>query len=357
MAGVSDLLNRTCMKDLVTAMEACPHTAVGRATLVQGAANGAARFFPLKRRDAVLSAGDAVVAGLHHGAFTRSPSVQVFRRDIALQLPVLCDARFERFVLEELAFRLMIPGGLVVRAGRCGVRPPPASASQKQNASSGLERVARYGEECALKIHALKEFTRSKTLRYNRTFVGMLLLRLSVFRLVDTLAEDHAAGEQGAHRDDGATLEQVYNHAAAELRVMERDVSARLHEEARASCRRGDTVQAIAQLESLVADAPYYGAAHNDLCVLFYERGDVVRSLVHSKQAVALAPDDANALRHMASLLAVSSRKADAAQPYQRLLAIASNDPAACQSLAALCSPACADTSASISSASVSSAH
>jgi len=63
---------------------------------------------------------------------------------------------------------------------------------------------------------------------------------------------------------------------------------------------RGQVEQAVTGLESLVAAHPDFALAHNDLGVLYYQRGDKERCLQCYEKAVTLDPSNANYRKNLA---------------------------------------------------------
>jgi len=65
---------------------------------------------------------------------------------------------------------------------------------------------------------------------------------------------------------------------------------------------RGQVDKAVTGLESLVAAHPDFALAHNDLGVLYYQRGDKGRCLQSYERAVSLDPKNANFQKNLADL-------------------------------------------------------
>jgi len=63
---------------------------------------------------------------------------------------------------------------------------------------------------------------------------------------------------------------------------------------------RGQVEPAVTGLESLIAAHPDFALAHNDLGVLYYQRGDKERCLQCYEQAVSLDPNNANYRKNLA---------------------------------------------------------
>ena len=338
--GQGDLLKHGGIQELTARMRAFPQIGVGRAALAQSSISGAKEFFPLLPDTTVLGAAEAITNGLQHGEFTRSPSVQIFRRDIALQMPALCDIHLAHYALDDFALRLAARNGLVWCGGSFGVRPSHAAVFLHDT------RPARFQEECAFKIRLMRELLREQTMEYNQPFTRDVCRQINMLYL-----NDHSRAKT---EEEKAELKRVYQQAIGEMRGVSHDLAVHKHGEAMACYERGEIGRAVSLLQSLVKEAFYFGPAHNDLSVLLHTQKNHKLALEHSKCAVALKPDDPDAVRNMALLLALNGRKADAERACQRLLALSSSDVSAHAMYAVL--PSNAPTADTFSRADVSAA-
>ena len=77
------------------------------------------------------------------------------------------------------------------------------------------------------------------------------------------------------------------------------------YEEVQALIGEGKTKAAFDRLREIVEANPDFSPAHNDLGILFYQAGNVQKSLEHFRQATRLEPDATTYLKNLADLLCV----------------------------------------------------
>jgi tetratricopeptide (TPR) repeat protein len=75
-----------------------------------------------------------------------------------------------------------------------------------------------------------------------------------------------------------------------------------LYRKAQYLAEAGQSEAALSQLEELLAQDPLFAAAHNDLGVLYFQKGEQKRSLEHHRRAVALVPDSLNYRKNLAGM-------------------------------------------------------
>ena len=83
---------------------------------------------------------------------------------------------------------------------------------------------------------------------------------------------------------------------------------------------QGHLDEALAQIVNLVRDEPGFVDAHNDMAVLYHAKGDLEAAFTAIKQAIALAPDDANVQRNHAAIEMARGRPAAAARALEGVL-------------------------------------
>jgi hypothetical protein len=272
--GPGDILSPACIDRLVTVMDHYPDVPVGRAALADELPNGRRRLLPLWAEDAILNTADAAVACLTHPAFTRGAAVQIFRRDAVLSAPTPCDSRFAHFALDELTLRLAVRGGMTTLARRHGSRP------YKPENGACRPRAELYREECDLRIHALRELAREGTVAYNRDFVEMVMQRLNLLCLIEY--------RQAQNAHERAIPISIYRDAVRELRRLIEERNACRHGEAMENYARGDIAQAIAQLQAIVQESPYYGPSNSALGSLLSEIGNAAQAAPYCMKGAAL---------------------------------------------------------------------
>ena len=86
---------------------------------------------------------------------------------------------------------------------------------------------------------------------------------------------------QGTDSNSGAGPEAVYQHCQELV-------------------NRGQAEQAVAGLESLTIDHPEFAMAHNDLGVLYYQRGDKAKCVHSYQKAVSIDPENATFKKNLA---------------------------------------------------------
>lgn len=97
----------------------------------------------------------------------------------------------------------------------------------------------------------------------------------------------------------------------------------------------GDVVD---QLENLLLTHPKFASAHNDLGVLYYNRGDKARALDHYEQAARLEPQNLNFQKNLADLYFVEAgRVEDALAVYRDILKIDAGDVEALMAMGLIC--------------------
>jgi len=101
---------------------------------------------------------------------------------------------------------------------------------------------------------------------------------------------------------------------------------------------RGDYDQAIAALEQLVSRTPGNSLAHNDLGVLYTNKGNAEKALHHYRRAVALDPEAIIYQKNLADLLFVAEGDAERAlQTYVEILKVKPKDIETLGSIAQVC--------------------
>jgi tetratricopeptide (TPR) repeat protein len=108
----------------------------------------------------------------------------------------------------------------------------------------------------------------------------------------------------------------------------------KMHAEAKRLAEAGRPAEACEQLERLLAGFPNFAAAHNDLAVLSYHRGDPSRALRHYEEAVRLQPENLTFQKNLADYYLVEQgRIEDALRVYVKVLEL---DPRDIETLTAL---------------------
>ena len=101
--------------------------------------------------------------------------------------------------------------------------------------------------------------------------------------------------------------------------------------------QNGDS-QAVNQLEKLLAAHPQFAPAHNDLGVIYYNRGDKEKALSHYEQAVRLDPQNTNFQKNLADFYFVESgRIEDALAVYNQVLEVNDGDVEALMAIGLIC--------------------
>ena len=81
--------------------------------------------------------------------------------------------------------------------------------------------------------------------------------------------------------------------------------TAQAYGQIQALLKQGDTQSALERLKTLVKTDPDCSPAHNDLGVLYYQAGEMEKSLEHYRQAVRIEPNSTVYLKNLADLLCV----------------------------------------------------
>jgi len=84
-----------------------------------------------------------------------------------------------------------------------------------------------------------------------------------------------------------------------------------LYRKAQALASAGDVDAAVSQLETLLAQDPGFAAAHNDLGVLYYQKGAQASALAHHQRAVELAPGNLDYGKNLAGIYLADSATQD----------------------------------------------
>ncbi|KAF0219373.1 MAG: hypothetical protein FD174_2072 [Geobacteraceae bacterium] len=84
-----------------------------------------------------------------------------------------------------------------------------------------------------------------------------------------------------------------------------------LYAKALSLANSGRQDEAIAELEGVLRLHPHYALAHNDLGVLYYQKGDKVKSLEHHEKAVQLNPENITFRKNLAELYFVELGRTD----------------------------------------------
>jgi tetratricopeptide (TPR) repeat protein len=109
------------------------------------------------------------------------------------------------------------------------------------------------------------------------------------------------------------------------------------YEKIQGQLQNGDG-EAVNRLEKLLAAHPQFAPAHNDLGVLYYNRGDKEKALSHYEQAVRLEPQDTIFQKNLADFYFVESgRVEDALAVYNQVLEVNAGDVEALMSIALIC--------------------
>jgi tetratricopeptide (TPR) repeat protein len=87
----------------------------------------------------------------------------------------------------------------------------------------------------------------------------------------------------------------------------------------------GNTDAAFAYLETLIAKHPDFSLAHNDLGVLYFQRGDKERCLKCYQKAVELQPENTNFRKNLADFYLVENK--DVEKALKIYLSILNDDP------------------------------
>jgi radical SAM superfamily enzyme YgiQ (UPF0313 family)/tetratricopeptide (TPR) repeat protein/glycosyltransferase involved in cell wall biosynthesis len=90
---------------------------------------------------------------------------------------------------------------------------------------------------------------------------------------------------------------------------------------------KGKFEEAIYALEKLLDSYPDYGLAHNDLGVLYYNKGDKEKALLHYEKAVSLNPGNPTFLKNLADFYYVELKRIDEATGlYEKILSVRPQD-------------------------------
>jgi tetratricopeptide (TPR) repeat protein len=96
--------------------------------------------------------------------------------------------------------------------------------------------------------------------------------------------------------------------------------------------------EAVNRLEKLLTVHPQFALAHNDLGVLYYNRGDKEKALSHYEQAARLEPQNTNFQKNLADFYFVESgRVEDALAVYNQVLEIDAGDVEALMAIGLIC--------------------
>jgi tetratricopeptide (TPR) repeat protein len=96
---------------------------------------------------------------------------------------------------------------------------------------------------------------------------------------------------------------------------------------ARRAAARGDTTEAVARFREALALAPERAEAWNDLGVILTRRGEADRGIEALARAVALRPDDGDARRNLAVALDRRGRSAEAVPHYRAFVTLSPDSP------------------------------
>jgi len=90
--------------------------------------------------------------------------------------------------------------------------------------------------------------------------------------------------------------------ARLRVQISPTENSETLYQRALTLANAGDIEGALSQLEALLLKDPKHAAAHNDLGVLYYQKGDTARAIEYHRQAVALSPGNLTYVKNLAGL-------------------------------------------------------
>ena len=109
------------------------------------------------------------------------------------------------------------------------------------------------------------------------------------------------------------------------------------YEKIQAQIQSGDG-EAVQQLEKLLAAYPQFAPVHNDLGVLYYNRGDKEKALSHYEQAARLEPQNTTFQKNLADFYFVESgRIEDALAIYNQVLEADVGDVEALMAIGVIC--------------------
>lgn len=109
------------------------------------------------------------------------------------------------------------------------------------------------------------------------------------------------------------------------------------YEKIQGQMQSGDS-EAVNWLEKLLAAHPQFAPAHNDLGVLYYNRGDKEKALSHYEQAARLEPQNTNFLKNLADFYFVESGRIEAALTvYNQVLEVDAADVEALMAIGLIC--------------------
>jgi len=100
----------------------------------------------------------------------------------------------------------------------------------------------------------------------------------------------------------------------------------------------GRSDEAISRLEEYLSLDPDYAQGHNDLGVLYCEKGDVDKAVFHLGNALSLDESDCTARKNLADLYLALGRAEEASQLYRKILADNPDDVETLLGMANLCS-------------------
>jgi tetratricopeptide (TPR) repeat protein len=125
--------------------------------------------------------------------------------------------------------------------------------------------------------------------------------------------------EQQSHHIETATMDDAkkLNEAGTELEKAYGECFILLREE--------KFQEAIACLESIVAEHPHFATAYNDLGVLYYRLTDKERSLQNYERAVSIDPSNANFRKNLADFYFVEQGRMEEAM--EIYLSVLKDDP------------------------------
>ena len=118
-----------------------------------------------------------------------------------------------------------------------------------------------------------------------------------------------------------AELQSVLAGLRETISSLETTTASDMYRKAQALAQQGETVAAIKQLEDLLAIEPTNSLAHNDLGVLYYQQGNLRKSLEHHETAVSQNRNNSTFRKNLANLYYQELRRTDEAiQIYVDLL-------------------------------------
>lgn len=110
-----------------------------------------------------------------------------------------------------------------------------------------------------------------------------------------------------------------------------------LYADAQAKLAKGKLDNALGILNEVVRISPDHADAHNDLAVLYHQRGDIKSAIAHLETSIRLKPGDVVSTKNLAILYSGSGEYEKALELFQRLLQRNPNDDQALLSVADIC--------------------